>query len=241
MNKITGRRRALGIIGGHGQEQQRTNNAAGRRVQLWRRLLLVLGLCGYILPLQAESSDSIERLTELLETANTISGHFSQLSLDATGTRLQETSGSLVLKRPGHLYWHTEPPMEQLLVANGEKVWLYDPDLKQVTIQAMDPRLTHTPALLLSGNVSDIAESFAVSHWREAGGLVHFQLLPKSPDTLFDKLTVSFQHGVISAMQLADSVGQKTHIRFMDVQLNLPVAEDQFVFEVSSEMDVIAE
>lgn len=114
------------------------------------RMLLITLLAILSFPLQAAEDVAIQRLTTLLNQAQTISGRFSQLTLDGSGTQLQETAGEMALKRPGQFRWHTDAPMEQLLISNGEKIWLYDPDLQQVTIQKMDQRLTHTPALLLS-------------------------------------------------------------------------------------------
>ncbi len=102
------------------------------------RLLLIATLGFASLPALADGQASVQRLTELLGKAQTIAGRFSQLTLDGSGTQLQETAGEMLLKRPGLFRWHTDEPMEQLLVSNGEKVWLYDPDLEQVTIQPMD-------------------------------------------------------------------------------------------------------
>ena len=126
-------------------------------------VLMLAALSFTLLTAQADEEAATQRLTELLNQAQTISARFSQLTLDASGTQLQETAGQLVLKRPGLFRWHTDEPMEQLLVSNGQKVWLYDPDLEQVTIQTLDQRLTHTPALLLSGDVSQIRENFEIS------------------------------------------------------------------------------
>jgi outer membrane lipoprotein carrier protein len=181
-----------------------------------------------------------KRLADLLTQAQTITARFSQLSLDASGTQLQETSGQLVLKRPGLFRWHTDQPMEQLLVSNGEKVWLYDPDLQQVTIQALDQRLTHTPALLLSGDVSKIRENFEITH-NEGGNVVDFILKPKAKDSLFDSLRLSFRNSVLNDMQLIDSIGQRTNILFMGVKMNEPQDNAQFTFEVPAGADVIQE
>ena len=204
------------------------------------RLLLIatLGFAG--LPALVDGQASVQRLTELLGKAQTIAGRFSQLTLDGSGTQLQETAGEMLLKRPGLFRWHTDEPMEQLLVSNGEKVWLYDPDLEQVTIQNLDQRLTHTPALLLSGDVSKISENFEISH-REAGDVVDFTLKPKAKDTLFDNLRLSFRKGVINDMQLIDSVGQRTNILFFGVKMNQPVDAGQFDFKVPEGVDVIQE
>ncbi|QGZ30913.1 outer membrane lipoprotein chaperone LolA [Stutzerimonas stutzeri] len=204
------------------------------------RVLFASALLFTLAPAQADQSASVQRLTGLLQQAETLTGRFSQLSLDGTGTQLQETSGEMALKRPGQFRWHTDEPMEQLLVSNGKKVWLYDPDLEQVTIQTLDQRLTHTPALLLSGDVSAISENFEVSH-QQAGEVVDFTLKPKAKDTLFDTLRLSFRGNVINDMQMVDGVGQRTNILFQGVELNKPLKADLFTFEIPEGTDVISE
>ena len=204
------------------------------------RLLLLAVLSVSCLTAQAEDAAAVQRLTQLLDQAQTLTARFSQLTLDGSGTQLQETAGELALKRPGLFRWHTDEPMEQLLVSNGEKVWLYDPDLEQVTIQALDQRLTHTPALLLSGDVSQIQDNFDIT-FKEGGNVVDFILKPKSKDTLFDSLLLSFRAGVLNDMQLIDSIGQRTNILFLAVKMNQPVDDAQFTFEVLEGADVIQE
>ena len=211
----------------------------------------LLGLLGSVvissamlLPIQvaqaalSEQQQSANKLSSLLSSTQTITGSFSQLTLDSTGTQLQEASGEMVLQRPGLFRWHTNPPLEQLLVSNGQKVWLYDPDLMQVTVQKMDQRLTHTPALLLSGDVSKISENFTISY-KESSGIIDFVLTPTAKDTLFDTLRLSFRNGVINDMQLLDAVGQRTNILFSGVKINQPVAASEFVFEAPAGVDVI--
>ncbi|HZJ94539.1 MAG TPA: outer membrane lipoprotein chaperone LolA [Thiopseudomonas sp.] len=215
---------------------------------IYQSVLGVLGsvLLGSVLLLpvahaeNVSQRDAADKLSELLSRTETISGQFSQLTLDSTGTQLQEASGQMILKRPGLLRWHTDPPLEQLLVSNGEKVWLYDPDLLQVTVQKMDQRLTHTPALLLSGDVSKISENFTITY-QEGGPVVDFILTPTAKDTLFDTLRLSFRNGVINDMQLLDAVGQRTNILFMGVTINEPIDDSEFVFEAPAGVDVIEE
>lgn len=185
-------------------------------------------------------SGSVQRLSELLGKAQTLTGRFTQISLDSGGARLQETSGEMHLKRPGQFRWHTDKPMEQLLVSNGEKIWLYDPDLEQVTVRKLDKRLTNTPALLLSGSLSSISENFLVSH-HEVGETIDFTLKPKTKDSLFSTLYLSFRDGIIYSMQLVDNVGQRTSIQFSGVKLNQPLVANTFVFDIPAGVDVIAE
>ncbi|WPO98126.1 outer membrane lipoprotein chaperone LolA [Pseudomonas sp. HR96] len=204
------------------------------------RMLLVSALPLFAtLPALAADTD-VTRLTQLLEKSQTLTGRFSQLTLDGGGTQLQETSGEMTLQRPGLFNWHTDAPQEQLMVSDGKKVSLWDPDLEQVTIKTLDQRLTQTPALLLSGDVSKISQSFDITS-KEQGDIIDFILKPKAKDTLFDSLRLSFRGGLINDMQLIDSVGQRTNILFTGVKANQPVEPGKFKFDVPKGADVIQE
>ncbi|HBP47047.1 MULTISPECIES: outer membrane lipoprotein chaperone LolA [Pseudomonas] len=199
-----------------------------------------------LLPVLAFSSlsahadaESVKRLGQLLGS-DTITARFSQLTLDGSGTQLQETAGEMSVKRPGLFYWHTDAPQEQLMVSDGQKVSLWDPDLEQVTIKKLDQRLTQTPALLLSGDVSKISESFDITS-KQAGDVMDFTLKPKTKDTLFDSLRLSFRGGKINDMQLIDSVGQRTNILFTGVKVNEPIPASKFKFDIPKGADVIQE
>jgi outer membrane lipoprotein carrier protein len=204
--------------------------------------LMLLAALATLCPFAHADDDeaAAQRLTQLLNQAHTLGARFSQLSLDGSGTQLQESAGELSLKRPGLFRWHTDKPMEQLLVSDGKQVWLYDPDLEQVTIQSLDQRLTHTPALLLSGDVSQIREHFEITY-KEGGSVVDFILKPKSKDSLFDSLRLSFRNNLLNDMQLVDSIGQRTNILFMSVKLNQPLDDKQFKFDIPEGVDVIQE
>lgn len=210
---------------------------------LLRGPVLLLCACALALPSKAAENDqknAAKRLNELLSAANTMSATFSQMTLSSNGSSLQETTGQVALQRPGMFRWHTDAPLEQVLVSNGEKIWLYDPDLEQVTIQKLDQRLTHTPALLLSGDVSALAENFSIS-WKEGSAVDDFVLSPKASDSMFETLRLSFRGGVINDMQLNDPIGQRTNILFQGVKLNQPVDASQFNFTVPDGVDVISE
>ncbi|WP_296268553.1 outer membrane lipoprotein chaperone LolA [Pseudomonas sp. UBA6562] len=203
------------------------------------RMLLVSALTAAALPALAAEQD-VARLTQLLEKSQTIDATFSQLTLDASGTSLQETTGKMTVKRPGLFYWHTDAPQEQVVVSDGQKVTLWDPDLEQATIKKLDVRLNQTPALLLSGDVSKISQSFDITS-KEQGEVMDFTLKPKTKDTLFDSLRVSFRKGLINDMQLIDSVGQRTNILFNGVKVNQPVPDSRFRFDVPKGADIIQE
>lgn len=203
------------------------------------RMLLVSALAAASLSAHSGEQD-VQRLTQLLEKSQTITARFSQLTLDAGGTSLQETNGEMAVKRPGLFYWHTDAPQEQVVVSDGKKVTLWDPDLEQVTVKKLDDRLSQTPALLLSGDVSKISQSFDILS-KEQGEVMDFTLKPKTKDTLFDSLRVSFRRGLINDMQLVDSVGQRTNILFNGVKANEAIPASKFQFEIPKGADVIDE
>ena len=200
-------------------------------------------LCLVSLPFTAAAQgqgQAAERLNELLSAAQTITADFSQMTLSSNGASMQETQGTLEVKRPGMFRWHTNPPLEQELVSDGKKIWLYDPDLEQVTIQQLDQRMSHTPALLLSGDVSTIEESFTIS-WNQGGTVEDFVLQPKDNGSMFDNLRLSFRDGMLNDMQMSDPVGQRTNILFRNVNMNPQLPDSRFTFEIPEGVDVISE
>ena len=203
------------------------------------RMLLLPVLALTTLSAHADDKD-VARLTQLLEKSQTLSARFSQLTLDGSGTQLQETQGQMSLQRPGLFYWHTDAPQEQVVVSDGKNVTLWDPDLEQATIKKLDVRLNQTPALLLSGDVSKISQSFDIAS-KEQGEVMDFTLKPKTKDTLFDSLRVSFRKGLINDMQLIDSVGQRTNILFTGVKANEAIPASKFKFDIPKGADVISE
>jgi len=204
------------------------------------RLLPFFCFCLLGLPVWA-AGDAAAQLSGLLDRAQTLRGGFTQLTRSASGTQLQEARGKMALQRPGMFRWHTDAPLEQLLVSNGKTVWLYDPDLEQVTVQQLDERLTHTPALLLSGDVSKISENFIVNRESKGDEELSFVLKPKSKDSLFDNLRLSFRRGLVSEMQLVDGSGQRTSIHFFGVQMNRVLVGTTFEFDIPPGTDVIRE
>ncbi len=203
------------------------------------RMLLLPALALTAVSAHADPA-SVASLKNLLDKSQTLTARFSQLTLDAGGTQLQETAGEMAVQRPGLFDWHTEGKAEQTIVSDGQKVTLWDPDLEQATIKKLDPRLNQTPALLLSGDVSKINDSFDITS-KQTSNVIEFTLKPKSKDTLFDTLSLSFGNGVINNMRLVDSVGQRTDILFSGVKANQPVPASKFKFDIPKGADVIQE
>lgn len=190
------------------------------------------------LPFPAFASEGAERLTRILDTLETYRATFEQQILGGGGERLQEASGRMWLSRPGKFRWEVDSPYQQVVISDGDEVILYDPDLEQATVQLLDERVTHTPALLLSGSADELTESYEVSRSQQ-GSAESFRLVPRDPDTLFEELRMTFRGEQLAALEMLDSTGQRTAISFHDVSTNEPLEDSQFVFEIPEGTDVI--
>lgn len=191
-----------------------------------------------VMPAAALASEGADRLTSLLEPLETLEARFEQLILDGSGERLQQANGQMWLSRPGKFRWEVAAPYQQEVISDGSEVYLYDPDLEQVTVQALDQRVTHTPALLLSGSARELTDSYEVTRHQEGGG-ESFRLVPRSPDTLFEELQMTFRGEQLAALQMIDSTGQETVIEFSDVRTNHAIDDRRFAFQIPEGADVI--
>ncbi len=189
-------------------------------------------------PMSALASEGAERLADILEPLETYVADFEQQILDGSGQRLQEVHGRMWLSRPGKFRWEVDAPYEQVVVSTGEEVTLYDPDLEQATVQPLDQRVTHTPALLLSGSADELTGSYDVSR-QQQGSSETFTLVPKDPDTLFEELKMTFRGEALNLLQMTDSTGQRTAIEFDNVRMNEPLDDSRFTFEIPEGTDVI--
>ncbi len=192
------------------------------------------------MPLTALASEGAERLTRMLEPLKAYQADFEQQILDGSGQRLQEASGRMWLSRPGRFRWEVDAPYQQLVVSDGEQVIVYDPDLEQATVRELDHRVTHTPALLLSGSADELTESYNVSR-SQRGNAETFTLMPRDPDTLFEELEMTFYGEQLGLLQMTDSTGQRTAIEFDEVEQNSNISDSRFQFEIPEGTDVIRE
>ncbi|WP_280568786.1 outer membrane lipoprotein chaperone LolA [Chromohalobacter sp. 296-RDG] len=204
------------------------------------KLALVLGAVLALPSMAQAQADGVERLTNLLEPLESYSADFEQQILDGSGQRLQKVEGHMWLSRPGKFHWEVDAPYQQVVVSDGDKVYLYDPDLQQVSIRPLDTRVTHTPALLLSGSAEALTENYEVTS-RQESGLETFTLIPKSPDTLFESLELTFEDDRLEGLEMEDSTGQRTAINFDDIDVNDDISASRFEFEIPDGADVIRE
>jgi len=185
------------------------------------------------------TSEPAEALAAILRGYHTYQADFIQIVVNENGNRVQETRGKLKAKRPGVFYWETGAPLSQFIVSDGRKVEVYDPDLEQVTIHALDDRVTTTPALLLSGEVGNLDETYEVSERELDDDAREFRLTPREPDSLFISLRLSFRDGQLQEMRMEDSLSQLSILSFTDVLLNRELDNEVFRLDYPEGVDII--
>jgi outer membrane lipoprotein carrier protein len=163
---------------------------------------------------------------------------FEQTIDDGHGNVLRSAAGRLYLQRPGKFRWDYVKPSEQVILADGKKIWFYDKDLAQANVRDMDTSLASTPASLLSGSGS-VSTQFNVTALPPSGGLQWFQLLPKHADTDFQLVRIGFDKGELRSMFLADKLNQITQLTFFNSKRNEKLAPDLFTFVPPAGVDVI--
>ncbi len=208
-------------------------------VSLWLLIILSLSAAVHAEPQTATAHADALALQSLLGKLDNLSGTFTQTLKDRDGELLQESRGSFSMQRPGKFRWHTLTPFEQLLVCDQKTLWLYDPDLEQVTIRAFDGQLQQTPALLLSGGLGELVQNYHITRLDKGSDRPSFQLIPRAEEPLFVALELSFNGGLLSGMRIMDSLGQETNFALGGLEANTRLDDSQFSFEAPPGTDVL--
>jgi len=171
-------------------------------------------------------------------STKTATARFEQQVLDRNGKVVERASGTFAFARPGKFRWSYDKPNKQVLVGDGRKLWIHDPDLNQVTVKRIDRAISSTPAALLAGK-DDITALFTLRDAGSADGLNWVEASPKAQDTGFDKVRLGLNGKTLAAMELYDQLGGHTMLRFTDLKANAPVSPDTFKFTPPKGADVI--
>ena len=173
---------------------------------------------------------------------------FAQIVVAKNGKRPQQSTGVMMFSRPGKFRWQIERPYSQLLVGDGKKIWIYDPDLRQVTVKKFDAALGSSPVALLvgesDGKGSDkgaLERNFTLREAGEREGLEWLEAIPKSADSGFEKLLLGFFGNDLKSMELFDNFGQVTTLFFSNLDRNPPLSPALFRFTAPAGVDVLGE
>lgn len=202
-----------------------------------RALLL---LCSLFASTAGAVESARSRLEAFSHGIQTISGRFEQSVTGANGNRGEESSGTLALKAPRQFRWQTTTPYEQLIVADGSRVWVYDPDLEQVSVRSQGTEEAHSPLSVLT-DLSRLDEEFTVSEAGENRGLVWLRLVSKASEPEFSFAEIGFGQQGLEQMRFEDSLGNTTEIRFSGWKRDPGLPADTFSFQLPDGVDVVGD
>lgn len=190
--------------------------------------------------MSAAYADSIEKLNAFVKSTRSARADFTQTVLDRRANPTQQASGTMAFSRPGKFRWTYDKPYAQTIVGDGKRLWIYDRELNQVTSKPLDAALGSSPAALLAGS-NAIERSFDLKDIGMDDGLDWLEATPKTKDTSFERIRMGFSSATLAVMELRDSFGQTTVIRFANLQRNPKLAANTFKFTPPKGADVIGE
>ena len=201
--------------------------------------VLILTLTAHV-ALAADVATGQQKVEGFLQGLHSLQAQFKQTLTDRNGQTVEQASGTLAIRRPDRFRWDYREPNEQLIVADGARIWLYDADLEQVTVRKLDDTLSATPAMLLSGQ-GNLQDNFKVTQTSQEDSTLWVRMEPKRDDTDFKWVRLGFAGDTLKFMQLADKLGQTTHLEFTQLERNPHIDPSRFTFTVPPGADVIGD
>jgi outer membrane lipoprotein carrier protein len=188
---------------------------------------------------QAATGPARTRLDAFAHGLHALSGNFTQ-TLNSPNGQLQQTSGTLVLQAPSQFRWDTLSPYKQSIIADGSRVWSYDPGLEQVIVRRQDTEAAHNPLAVLT-DLSQVDKDFNITEQGEHDGLVWLRLTSRAAEPQFDYVDLGFDANGLARMQFRDQLGSTTDIRFSNWQRNPDIPPADFNFTPPKGTDVVGD
>jgi outer membrane lipoprotein carrier protein len=207
---------------------------------VFKRLVAALLLLAASLTAVPAGAASPERFAEFLRATQSGKAEFEQKIFDGNKKLVQESRGTFLFQRPGKFRWTYVKPYAQLIVGDGARLWIYDEDLNQVTVRKLDQALGSTPAALLSGN-NEVIKAFKLTDRGTRDGLEWLEAAPRDTESNFDSVRMGFGFSGLEVMELHDSFGQTTVLKFTTFQRNPPLDAASFRFTPPKGADVIGD
>jgi len=182
-------------------------------------------------------ADAVDTLREFVRDVKTARAQFAQTVTSPDGLKKKSSSGSFEFLRPNRFRFAYAKPFEQMIVGDGEKVWIYDADLNQVSSRKFAAALGATPAALLAG--AELDKEFDLAALPAKDGLAWAQATPKAKDGAFQAMRVGFRGKDLAAVEIIDSFGQRSMLQFSQWAANVAQSTDAFRFTPPPGADVI--
>lgn len=180
------------------------------------------------------------RLDAFAQNLHALTGNFSQVLSNANGSPGQTSTGTMALEAPREFRWDTTTPYKQNIVADGSRVWLYDPDLDQVTVRVQSNEEAHSPLTVLT-DLTQMDKDFKVVEQGERDGLVWLRLTSTAHDPQFDFADLGFDASGLKRMVFKDQLSNTTQITFSNWQKNPALPAGTFTFVPPKGADVIGD
>jgi outer membrane lipoprotein carrier protein len=185
----------------------------------------------------AARADAVDTLKEFVRDVKTGSAAFTQTVHSPDGAKKKVSSGNFEFSRPNRFRFEYNKPFQQVIVGDGQKVWIYDADLNQVSSRKFDHALGATPAAVLAGGSLD--KDFDLAALPDGNGLAWAEAKPKTKDGSVQSLRVGFKGKQLAAIEILDAFGQRSLLQFSQVLANPPLAADHFRFKAPPGAEVI--
>ncbi|HYD62365.1 MAG TPA: outer membrane lipoprotein chaperone LolA [Noviherbaspirillum sp.] len=212
---------------------------ASRKFLFTQHAARLVAACAFALPAIASAS-ALDQFKSFVSSTKAAKGEFVQKQVKSVGkgeTAANTSTGTFLFARPGRFIWTYQKPYEQLLQADGQKLYIYDKDLNQVTVKQLGDALGSSPAAILFGS-NDLEKNFTLKDAGAKDGLEWLEATPKTKDTTFDRIGIGLKDGVPHAMELRDSFGQVSLLTFSKFEKNPAIPADRFRFVVPKGADV---
>lgn len=185
-------------------------------------------------------ANGLQSLFRFFNEVNRFTAQFTQVVVDDAGKPVQESRGRFWIERPNKFRWNYDAPSKQQIVSDGERLWVYDEDLRQVTVRPLKQGLLDTPAMLLAGR-GRIEDQFVVKDAGTENNLDWVLLVPKRKDTGVERVRLGFEHNRLAAFEIVDGLGQTTRYTLRDAVENIPIDPNRFKFTPPPGVDVVGE
>lgn len=206
-----------------------------------RRIVVVLS-CLFVIAVHAAppAAGGTESLRRFFSGVQTINSRFTQVVLDEALNTIQESSGMLWIDRPDKFRWDYDAPFRQEIVGDGERIWVYDKELEQVTVRPLAGGLGYTPAVLLAGR-GKLEDNFSVKPLGMQGNLEWAQLVPKNKDGGFESIRIGFEGGKLRVLEMLDGFGNTTRVTLQAPKENVKIEPAKFRFTPPPGVDVVGQ
>lgn len=182
-------------------------------------------------------ADSVDTLREFVRDVKSGRAAFTQTVTSADGARKKTSSGQFEFARPNRFRFAYLKPFEQLIVADGQKVWIFDAELNQASSRKIAQALGATPAALLAGG--NLETDFVLSAQPARDGLDWALATPKAKEGAFAAMRVGFKGKTLAALEITDNFGQRSLLQFADFAANADVAAEAFRFVPPKGADIV--